>query len=62
MLIRFASTETSGRTSAGKRTRLTRVPEPTITPAAWPSEDENHSQGRSPENRKTGYPSIGTRR
>ena len=48
MLIRFASTETTGRTSAGKRIRLTSAPEATITPAAWPSEDENQSHGKEP--------------
>ena len=36
--------------------------EATITPEAWASEDENQSHGRSPEKRKTAYPSIGTRR
>ena len=62
MLMRFARTDTSGSTSAGNRIRFTRAPDATITPEAWASEDENQSHGRSPEKRKTAYPSIGTRR
>jgi hypothetical protein len=61
MLARLASTETRGRISAGKRIRLTSGPDPTITPVAWPRDDENHSHGRSPEKRKTAYFSMGAR-
>ena len=46
----FASTLTMGRTSAGKRTFLMRLPPAINEPAASVSEDANQVQGRMPQN------------
>ena len=49
----FASTLTSGSTSAGNRTFLIRLPPAISEPAASVSEVANQFHGRMPQNMKT---------
>ena len=51
----FASTLTSGSTSAGKRTFLIRLPPAISEPAESVSEVANQFQGRMPQNMNTAY-------
>ena len=51
----FASTLTSGSTSAGNSTFLIRLPPAMSDPAASVSDDENQVHGRMPQNMNSAY-------
>src|SRR5579859_2704940 len=54
----LAVTVTIGSTSAGKSTFLMRLPPEMSEPADSISDAENHVQGSSPQNMKSGYGSV----
>jgi len=64
--MKFEVTETMGRTSAGKRIFLMRLPLTIRTLAESFNDDENHVQGRIPANKYRAYiqgpsPRVGSR-
>jgi hypothetical protein len=54
----FATTVTTGSTSAGNSTFLMRFPPAMRTPVDSATEDWNHVQGRIPQKRKRKYGSM----
>ena len=57
---RFAETDTSGSSSAGKTALRIRPALAISEPAPSSSEAENQTQGKRPVTRKTAYGSVGT--